>query len=69
MTPLYTLTTTLLTLLITCSTSTPDDAYPSPYTATCDLNNIPIPIRSEVYDNGRIIDITHRYHPEMPSWG
>ncbi|KAJ0716144.1 putative arylformamidase [Helianthus annuus] len=69
MTPLYTLTTTLLALLITCSTSTADDAYPSPYTTTCDLNNIPTPIRSEVYDNGRIIDITHRYHPEMPSWG
>ncbi|MFS7928203.1 putative arylformamidase [Helianthus anomalus] len=69
MTPLYTLTTTLLTLLITSSTSIADDAYPSPYTTTCNLNNIPTPIRSEVYDNGRIIDITHRYHPEMPSWG
>ncbi|XP_022148862.1 uncharacterized protein LOC111017417 [Momordica charantia] len=27
-----------------------------------------IPIRREVYGNGRIFDITHRYSPETPCW-
>ena len=27
-----------------------------------------IPIRREVYDNGRIIDISHRFTVDMPSW-
>lgn len=26
------------------------------------------PIRREVYDNGRIIDISHRFTVDMPSW-
>lgn len=73
--PTKTLTIVLLTtLLITLSSSTNDDAYPSPYSTTCDLkdevstSSSLTPIRKEVYDNGRIIDISHRYHPEMPSW-
>ncbi|KAL5562439.1 hypothetical protein UlMin_032186 [Ulmus minor] len=28
-----------------------------------------VPVRREVYGNGRIIDITHRYTPDMPNWG
>uniref|UniRef100_A0A5B7AZE1 Arylformamidase n=1 Tax=Davidia involucrata TaxID=16924 RepID=A0A5B7AZE1_DAVIN len=28
-----------------------------------------IPVRREVYDDGRIFDISHRYNPYMPSWG
>ena len=28
-----------------------------------------IPYRREVYGDGRIIDISHRYSPDMPSWG
>ncbi|XP_059647824.1 cyclase-like protein 2 [Cornus florida] len=46
-------------------------AYPSPYGAACkptaadDL----VPVRREVYGNGRIFDISHRYSPDMPSWG
>lgn len=27
-----------------------------------------VPPRREVYDDGRIFDITHRYTPEMPVW-
>ncbi|KAI5381557.1 variant 2, Cyclase-like protein 2 [Lathyrus oleraceus] len=27
-----------------------------------------IPPRRELYDNGRIFDITHRYHPDMPEF-
>ncbi|XP_028798330.1 cyclase-like protein 2 isoform X1 [Neltuma alba] len=27
-----------------------------------------IPLRREVYDNGRIFDITHKYVPHMPVW-
>ncbi|KAJ1402902.1 hypothetical protein SESBI_27739 [Sesbania bispinosa] len=27
-----------------------------------------VPPRREVYDNGRIFDISHRYHPDMPEW-
>ncbi|XP_027362729.1 cyclase-like protein 2 [Abrus precatorius] len=27
-----------------------------------------IPDRREEYDNGRIIDISHRYHAQMPAW-
>ncbi|CAI9285003.1 unnamed protein product [Lactuca saligna] len=70
--------TILLTALITLSpfafSSLVDDAYPSPYTAamtSCDLDEGGrlSPIRREVYDEGRIIDISHRYHPDMPSWG
>lgn len=27
-----------------------------------------VPPRREVYDNGRIFDISHRYQPDMPEW-
>lgn len=27
-----------------------------------------VPLRREVYDDGRIFDISHRYQPDMPSW-
>nr|POE95569.1 hypothetical protein CFP56_22709 [Quercus suber] len=37
-----------------------------PIAATAD--NL-VPERREVYDNGRIIDITHKYTPETPSGG
>ncbi|KAB1212304.1 Kynurenine formamidase [Morella rubra] len=57
----------------TLSTTT-TDAYPSvPLTETteCSIstnNDELIPVRREVYDGGRIIDITHRYTTEMPSF-
>lgn len=28
-----------------------------------------VPPRREVYDNGRIFDITHKYAPDLPVWG
>ncbi|KAL4565013.1 hypothetical protein LXL04_029094 [Taraxacum kok-saghyz] len=69
----------LLTALITYPSSgfssIAENAYPSdPYIAavtSCDLDEggRVSPIRREVYDEGRIIDISHRYHPDMPSWG
>ncbi|KAD6453733.1 hypothetical protein E3N88_08439 [Mikania micrantha] len=37
----------------------------------CDLDDVSgsqTPVRREVYDDGRIIEISHRYHPDMPSW-
>lgn len=52
-----------------------DSAYPSPYgietTTSCSpsaSSDDLIPIRREVYGNGRIFDITHRMTPDMPSW-
>ncbi|KAF7811020.1 cyclase-like protein 2 [Senna tora] len=49
-------------------------AYPSiPGAASVDCSvaggdsNL-IPPRREVYDNGRIFDITHRYFPDLPVW-
>ncbi|KAG7977043.1 hypothetical protein I3843_05G009600 [Carya illinoinensis] len=50
-------------------------AYPSvPGVETSDCspsNNYDdlIPVRREIYDGGRIIDISHRYTPDMPYWG
>lgn len=66
------LVTTLVSYTTLASGSVTEDAYPSPYTVTpCDVNHdvTLTPVRKEVYDEGRIIDISHRYHPDMPSWG
>ncbi|XP_039027014.1 cyclase-like protein 2 isoform X4 [Hibiscus syriacus] len=45
-------------------------AYPSVTTdctfSTADEN--PVPVRREVYGDGRIFDISHRYTVDMPSW-
>ncbi|XP_073272519.1 cyclase-like protein 2 [Primulina huaijiensis] len=41
-------------------------AYPSHYDIEPTENLVPV--RREVYGGGRIIDISHRYHPDMPSW-
>ncbi|KAL6514213.1 Cyclase-like protein 3 [Orobanche hederae] len=57
------------------SVATPDAAaYPPPYgldqswaTATAATDDL-IPVRRDSYGDGRIIDITHRYHSDMPSW-
>ncbi|XP_050209965.1 cyclase-like protein 2 [Mercurialis annua] len=32
------------------------------------VSDISGPVRREVYDNGKIYDITHRVNPDMPSW-
>lgn len=63
----------LTTLLVVLLTVTADDtAYPTiPGTSTsdCSLSDGLSPIRREVYDGGRVFDISHRYVPDMPSWG
>ncbi|KAG8368421.1 hypothetical protein BUALT_Bualt15G0043700 [Buddleja alternifolia] len=47
-------------------------AYPPPYgldqSCTAAVADNLVPVRREVYGGGRIIDISHRYHPEMPTW-
>ncbi|KAL4615364.1 hypothetical protein ACB092_07G119000 [Castanea dentata] len=70
----------LILLLCTASHTIPTlssaniEAYPSiPGTqTTTDLSNNGeldlAPVRREVYGGGRIIDISHRYTPDMPSW-
>ncbi|KAF5448189.1 hypothetical protein F2P56_028745 [Juglans regia] len=71
----------LLILLLFCAasltipaTATATTAYPSvPGTETTDCSLSEnygdlIPVRREVYDGGRIIDISHRYTTDMPSW-
>ncbi|XVF01313.1 hypothetical protein REPUB_Repub04eG0077200 [Reevesia pubescens] len=54
------------------SSATATTAYPSipgtDSTSDCGLEENPIPIRREVYGNGRIFDISHRYTADMPSW-
>ncbi|CAB80239.1 putative protein [Arabidopsis thaliana] len=68
--PLFFLLTllSLPSLLISAGAS---NAYPSiPGTAPIDggFTDELKPIRREVYGNGKIYDISHRYTPEMPSW-
>lgn len=59
-------------LLLLCAavltvTTLASEAYPSGYdTASCDVDLLPV--RQEVYDGGRIFDISHRYTPDMPSF-
>ncbi|KAL3814258.1 hypothetical protein ACJIZ3_015526 [Penstemon smallii] len=54
-----------------------DTAYPPPYgleessfttTASAAVADDLVPIRREVYGGGKIVDISHRFHSEMPSW-
>ncbi|KAI4298495.1 hypothetical protein L6164_032046 [Bauhinia variegata] len=54
-------------------TTTAYPSIPGTDTADCSLaggdsNRILIPPRREVYGDGRIFDISHRYVPEMPVW-
>ncbi|KAF5448186.1 hypothetical protein F2P56_028743 [Juglans regia] len=71
----------VLPLLLLCAASqailmfsTSTAAYPSnpgADTTDCSLSDKHeelIPVRREVYDGGRIIDISHRYTPDLPSW-
>ncbi|PKI33551.1 hypothetical protein CRG98_046107 [Punica granatum] len=51
------------------SIASASDAYPTiPGTGDCLRTDGLVPVRREVYGNGRIIDITHRITPEMPSF-
>ncbi|KAL7119024.1 hypothetical protein ACP275_02G037200 [Erythranthe tilingii] len=65
-------------LLLPFALATSDAAYPPPFgleqtltsttAATISAVDDLVPVRREVYGGGRIIDISHRYHSEMPSW-
>lgn len=57
------------TLLVYAITAT-NQAYPT-LTEDCSVSgeDMPVPARREVYDNGRIFDISHKYTPELPSYG
>lgn len=64
-----------LLLLSSALTSDATDAYPSipgtDSTSYCGVSGEDeklVPIRREVYGNGRIFDISHRYNADMPSW-
>ncbi|XP_059647825.1 cyclase-like protein 2 [Cornus florida] len=69
------LTCAVMLTVFTLALASTVPAYPSPYgvdtgaackpAAADDL----VPVRREVYGNGRIFDISHRYSPDMPSWG
>lgn len=62
---------TLLSCTLVCmATLTSDVAYPTvPDDCLLLEEGVPVPIRREVYDNGRIFDISHKYVPDMPSFG
>lgn len=71
MTPLHFFLLLSSAALISAATT----AYPSipgtDSTTDCGLSGgdeIPVPIRREVYGNGKIFDISHRYSVDMPSW-
>ena len=58
-------------LAITVTALSANLAYPSvPVVGSgdCSLDDCLVPIRKEVYGNGRIFDITHRYTQDMPRW-
>lgn len=52
------------------STTTAYPSVPGTETTDCSVSGTDelIPVRREVYDGGRIIDISHRYSPDMPSF-
>ncbi|KAJ0077265.1 hypothetical protein Patl1_35474 [Pistacia atlantica] len=52
-------------LIITFATS---DAYPKVPECSLSSNEVPKPVRREVYGGGRIFDISHRYTSELPSY-
>lgn len=64
---------TLLTLHSLSLANPSAEVYPLPQSIGCSLSGGPDydakPVRREVYGDGTIFDITHRYTQEMPSWG
>lgn len=65
-----------LSILLTCAaahtilpSAASTSAYPPPYGLETPAGDDLIPVRREVYGDGRIFDISHRYHPDMPAWG
>ncbi|PQM38066.1 kynurenine formamidase-like [Prunus yedoensis var. nudiflora] len=49
---------------------TSDVAYPTvPDDCLLSGEGVPVSVQREVYHNGRIFDISHKYVPDMPSFG
>ncbi|KAM7482474.1 hypothetical protein LguiB_007057 [Lonicera macranthoides] len=70
---MITLPTLLICTSILFTIAATIDPYPCPSgtnAAACNpfATDDLVPVRREVYDNGRIFDISHQYHPNMPSW-
>ncbi|KAL5707066.1 Cyclase-like protein 2 [Ranunculus cassubicifolius] len=59
----------LLTTSINATTSPPPGTCSAQFKEEDDDSSPLIPIRKEVYGNGRIFDISHRYTENLPSWG
>ncbi|XP_010258410.1 PREDICTED: uncharacterized protein LOC104598177 [Nelumbo nucifera] len=62
----------LSTVIMTFSIVSLAYAYPPTYgdnSSSCSPRDDLVPVRREVYDDGRIFDISHRYREEMPAWG
>ena len=59
----------VLLLVLSCTwvltVATSDSAYPT--ISDCGMEEL-VPVRREVYGNGRIFDISHRFREDMPSW-
>ncbi|KAK2665001.1 hypothetical protein Ddye_003575 [Dipteronia dyeriana] len=55
-------------LLLTVAASTAYPTIPGTGGFDCSLSDDLTPIRREVYDGGRIFDISHRYTTDMPTW-
>ncbi|XVF67523.1 hypothetical protein PTKIN_Ptkin10aG0128200 [Pterospermum kingtungense] len=64
------MTKTMIPLLLFLLLSTTITAYPSlPTDCTVSQGGEKlVPVRREVYDDGRIFDISHRYTADLPSW-
>ncbi|XP_042010429.1 cyclase-like protein 2 [Salvia splendens] len=61
--PLLTCALLLAHALFPLTAATSNAAYPPPYGI-----DQPCTSAAEVYGGGRIIDISHRYHPDLPAW-
>ncbi|TXG46502.1 hypothetical protein EZV62_027999 [Acer yangbiense] len=55
-------------LLLTVAANTAYPIIPGTGGSDCSLSDDLTPIRREVYDGGRIFDISHRYTTNMPTW-
>ncbi|KAK7824283.1 cyclase-like protein 2 [Quercus suber] len=59
----------VLLLVLSCTwvltVATSDAAYPT--ISDCGMEEL-VPVRREVYGNGRIFDISHRFREDMPTW-
>ncbi|ESR36190.1 Cyclase-like protein 2 [Citrus sinensis] len=65
------LTLTLATLALTAAETAAYPTIPGTMPTGCSLSEeeVPTPVRREVYENGQIYDITHRITSDMPSFG